>query len=251
MRGSYQGVDAYYQQSLQLYQEVNDPLGIVTITTNLGEIARLRADYSLAQDFFMRAIKLAQEVHDRDGEMLARHNLAAVSVGMGNYAQAEAALRRLIPTAAAVGWSGLSESHRFLAEACLGQDDLDGALNAAREALILAHEVEELEMIGAAWRVLARLSAAFGGAIALDTTLTDLPDEALDVRRCFARSLHIFREIGVELEQAHTLRSWAEYELTAVGGNRTLGQRYWQQALAIFTRLGIDREIGRMELAIS
>jgi hypothetical protein len=62
---------------------------------------------------------------------------------------------------------------------------------------------------------------------------------------CFAESERIFKNIEREEERARTLREWARYKLEQ--GNQKQGMRLWEQARAIFVRLGAQPEVNRME----
>ena len=46
-------------------------------------------------------------------------------------------------------------------------------------------------------------------------------------------------------EQAKTLKAWAEYELKQ--GDHAKGEALWQEARALFVKLGIDTEVKRMD----
>jgi tetratricopeptide (TPR) repeat protein len=131
---------------------------------------------------------------------------------------------------------GLAAAYRFLAEACLGQGDTEAALAAARRALELAQDHAHREHIGAAWRVLGLVAARLPAPLPLGPRLYNAP-------ACFSESLRIFTEMGAEGEQARTLRAWAWYAL-AQGDPE--GEKLWEEAWLIFTRLGMDLEAQRM-----
>jgi hypothetical protein len=50
--------------------------------------------------------------------------------------------------------------------------------------------------------------------------------------------------MGAEAERARTLRDWARHELR--GGDAKRGTAMWEEARAVFTRLGMERELERM-----
>jgi hypothetical protein len=62
---------------------------------------------------------------------------------------------------------------------------------------------------------------------------------------CFAESERIFKEIEREEERARTLREWARFKLDQ--GDQQQGMRLWEEARAIFTELGAQSEVERME----
>jgi len=62
---------------------------------------------------------------------------------------------------------------------------------------------------------------------------------------CFAESVRIFAEAGLQGERARTLREWARYEI--VRGNRAGGELLWREVRAVFARLDMDGEVRAMD----
>jgi hypothetical protein len=74
---------------------------------------------------------------------------------------------------------------------------------------------------------------------------TDGPQAAVyDAAACFAESLRICTETGMEGERAWTLRAWATCELER--GDRSHGMAMWQEARELFAKLGVELEVERM-----
>jgi hypothetical protein len=144
-----------------------------------------------------------------------------------------------------INWHGLSETYRFLAEACLGQERLDEALAVAQRALILAREVQEQELIGGAWRSLGRIAARLQRPIELDLWNTGQPSLTCDAAACFAEGWAIFVETGIEVEQAYTLRDWAQYE--SEEGDQDFAAKIRQDARRLFERLGLTAEVDKID----
>jgi len=177
----------------------------------------------------------------RDVEMLYLSNLGGARVGLGEYRDAEADLREAIRLAEAAGFADLSETYRFLAEACLGQEKAHEALAAGQRALALGREVESPEYIAAAWRALGLAAAR------LSTTVEDGdPPRPFDAAACFAESLRICEETGMAGEQARTLRAWGNYHLEQ--GDQTEGAAMLEQARAIFAEVGAEMEVERTRI---
>jgi hypothetical protein len=61
---------------------------------------------------------------------------------------------------------------------------------------------------------------------------------------CFAESLRIFTETGMEGERARTLREWGRFEIKM--GDRDKGRAMWQEVRETFARLGMLLEVERM-----
>jgi len=232
----------YYEQALGVFRELGNRMGMGAMLNNLGENARLRRDFKTAVVRYQEALKVAREIGARDGEISSFSNLGGARVGLGEYVAAEADLREAIRMAGASGWGWLSETYRFLAEACLGQGKVAEALEAAQQALHLGQETESKEDIGRAWRTLGVVKSR-------QPEIHDRPSageaQTPEAAACFAASYQVFTEASLEAEQARTLREWARHEWQA--GDRENGRRRWQEARAIFERLGLAAEAAEMD----
>ena len=169
-------------------------------------------------------------------------NLGGARVGLGEYVAAEADLRQSLAMVGTAGNRGLSETYRFLAEACLGQGKVTEALEAAQRALASGQETNMQEGIGGAWRTLGKVLEMRDGKLDKGTAPNlQHPTSSF----CFAESLRIFTESGMEAERARTLRDWARYELAH--GDQARGEAMWQEARAIFERLNLPLLVAEME----
>ncbi len=232
----------YLEQALVLDRERGALHDMLSSLNNLGRNARARGEYRVAAAHYEEALRVARKIGYRWGEMAYSSGLGGARIGLEEYAAAEAMLRRAIQMTNAARWVGLSAAYRFLAEACLGQHKHDDALAAAHRALELGQETDQREHIGAAWRVLGLVAAEGGaGAIPLGT-------DSYTARHCFTASLDLFIEMGAEGERARTLRAWAWYEQTH--GDPAHGAALWHEAQALFARLGMTAEVGRMPTPI-
>jgi hypothetical protein len=117
-------------------------------------------------------------------------------------------------------------------------------LEAARQALSLAKEMESQEDIGLAWRSIGRVTVAMGDPVSFQRSEQE-PPQSFAAGDCFAESERIFKEIEREDERARTLREWARYELKQ--GDQKRGQRLWEEARAIFLQLQALPEVEQME----
>ncbi|NWF69857.1 MAG: protein kinase [Chloroflexi bacterium] len=239
MLGHYQESARQFEQALAVFQEVGDRGPALAVTNNIGQIAEARGDYQASYERYQDALKTAREIGFRDAEMLYLSNLGGVRVKRREFAEAEMDLRQVIALAETIRFGQIGETYRFLAEACLGQDNRAEALEAAKQALAIGRQMEAQEYIAAAWRVLGQIAAA--EAITLDE---NGEDKRYDARACFGESQRICSETGMEGELAQTLRAWARYEI--VYGDETRGLELWQAARAVFEKLGADLEAERM-----
>jgi predicted ATPase/class 3 adenylate cyclase len=244
--GHYEEADRFFQQGLALCQEFGDRRNAAAMWSNLGESARLRGDYQAAAELYQKALAISRQIGHRESEVIYLNNLGGARLGLRQFEQAEADLRQVIVLSGAPKSCNLSETYSFLAAACLGQEKLAEALEAARHALALAQESENHLDLGGAWRALGRAAAQMmsRGAAASDSRA---PADATvaDPRVCFSESLRVFKEINAEGEQARTLRAWAEFELQQ--GQTDEGRKRAKAARDIFLRLGTASEVERTD----
>ncbi|MBU0494451.1 MAG: tetratricopeptide repeat protein [Chloroflexi bacterium] len=240
--GHFEQAIQYAERTLAAYRELGDRLGEGAILNNLGAIAYFRGEYATALTRYQEALDIARETGSRLGEVVGLSNLGGARVGLGDYAAAEQDLRQVIATAGVAGASFLSETYRFLAEACLGQGKVTEALDAAQQALAHGQEAGNKELIGGAWRVLGQVRGRQSEGADVDSETGPAG--------CFRESLRMFTEMGAEAERARTLREWGRYEIESGDregeGGREKGREMWEEARGIFERLELHAEVERM-----
>lgn len=240
------------QQAVENFERAlsiaRDPMDVVGVTNNLGVIAVAQGDYERAATRFEEALALARLHNIAEAELVFRSNLGGAHVGLGYFELAEAELREVINQTGDSGFGDLSETYRFLAEALLGQKRLNDAFEAAHRALSLGREVAAPEFVAVAWRVLGQIASGSPEPLRLlDTAVGEVREyHATD---CFAESLKICEETGMNGELPRTLRAWALHEVGR--GNRDAGALMWQRALGAFESAGAVKEIERMRAQTS
>ncbi|HLF91246.1 MAG TPA: tetratricopeptide repeat protein, partial [Anaerolineales bacterium] len=158
-QGNYAKAITYFQKALDLYKHMDNRNQVGYMLNNLGDSARQRGDYQKAIRYYQDALSIAREIGDRDGEITFLSNLGAARIGLGEYDAAEQDLRKVIEALEASGWGGLGETYYYLSFALLKRGNTNDALAAAEKALSLGQEREQLEFVGAAWRVLGMISS--------------------------------------------------------------------------------------------
>ena len=234
--GHWEQATHYMEQALALDRELGALHNVASTLNNLAVGARARGDYQAALHLHREALAVAQQSGFRSVELASYSGFGGAYVGLGDYAAAEAALREVLGRPEAAQWVGLSPAHRFLAEACLGQDKPAEALAAALRALELAQETAQQEHSGAAWRVLGLVAARQAEAVPIGTEHYTAP-------ACFVESLRIFTAMGAEGQRARTLRAWGWYERQQ---GHAPGEKLWIEARNIFAQLGMTFEVARM-----
>lgn len=219
LRGQFADSIDCEQEALETYRVLGDRRGTAAMLNNQGVGAFIRGEYAAAVEHYRQALTLASEIGARDRESIFLSNLGGAKVRLGQFGEAEADLRQAIELAGGGLTHYLPLTYCFLAEACLGQEKLGEAAQLAQQALRLAQESQQPEVIGAAWR-------ALGDCASRGAAENSLPGP----RECYAESLRIFTEIGSEADQARTLLAWSRWS-----GEKESREK----AEAIFARLGM------------
>jgi tetratricopeptide (TPR) repeat protein len=216
----------------------------MVLLSNLGVIADARGDYETSYQRYHSALEIAREIGNRDREILFLTNRGGEQVALGHYGAAEADLRQAIQLAGVTGSWCLPFTFNYHAEALLGLQRYQEAFYSAQQALVLGVEDKTPEYIGMAWRTLGMVCEKLGQPISLKDPETR-QTVVVDVDMCFSKSEQVFAEAEIEMERARTLREWARYELRK--NNRDQASKMWQEARAIFAKIGAEREVQRMD----
>jgi len=243
VRGDFGMARKHKSDAIAIFQEINDTLAqwwIGKITGNLANTASHLGEYQQAVDLYQKALGIMEEFDDRDWKLLNLFSLGAAQVGLGEYSLAEDNLGQVLDLTEGSGWLGLSLTYYFLAESYLGQGYLKYAEKAAQEAMDLGIQTGAQEYLGAAWRALGKVASQKGKEV-------EVVGEHKSAVECFDKSAEIFREVGADDELAHTLRPWAEHELSK--GDKKKGKKLWDEAKEIFQRLEMPAEVERMDEA--
>jgi class 3 adenylate cyclase/tetratricopeptide (TPR) repeat protein len=233
----YEEAARYLKRALEAFRRSGDRRMVAGTLNNLAVGASMRGDYRAAIPHYQQALSIAREIGNREGEMVFLFNLGGARVREGEHRAAEVDLSEALDIAKA-GGSSLVEVYSFLAEAYLGQGKTQEALSAAHQALVSAPEAAGQTALGEAWRVLGMVAAKLPEGVSI-------AEISHDARSCFSESLRILAKAGLEAEQARTLREWARFERQC--GCMKRGDEMWQQARAIFARLGLAPEVERMK----
>jgi tetratricopeptide (TPR) repeat protein len=92
-QGDFPAAQRFLEQSLRLYEELQDNWGIAASLNALGVSARDRGDYYSAQVHLERSLACWRTLSDQVSTARCLHNLANVAKVRGDYPRAQAALR--------------------------------------------------------------------------------------------------------------------------------------------------------------
>ena len=87
-QGDYSAAERFLQQSLSLYEELDDQSGIAASLNALAVSARDRGDYFSAQSYFERSLACWRLLSDRLAIARCLHNMASVVRARGDYPRA-------------------------------------------------------------------------------------------------------------------------------------------------------------------
>ncbi|MCB8984909.1 MAG: tetratricopeptide repeat protein [Ardenticatenaceae bacterium] len=229
----------YLNEALVIARKLANVRAEAALLSNLGEIVERQGDFDKAFQLFQEAMAISTETGNKDKEIVYCANLGRVQVLLGRYDQAVTCLVELIDVLPPESHL-LAEVYLALAEAYLGQGQLELAAAVGQQALAQAKANKKQVEIGWAWVLLGRLAARQDTSRPpnqSDKTVYDAP-------ACFQAGLTIFTQMNLKRERALTLWHWAQYELQQ--GDLESGRLRWQEAKDIFTYLDLPLLAARM-----
>ena len=241
--GQYGQAESYWENALKIFRDLGNRQQGMVMLNNLAAIADARGDHEMALQRYHSALDIAREIGNRDGEILFLTNRGGEQVALGNYGAAEVDLREAIQLAGMTGSWCLPIAFNDYAEALIGLGRYEEALYSAEQALFIGEEDKTPEYIGMAWRTLGMVSEKLDKPVRLRDRATR---EIIhyDANACFSKSETIFAEGEIDMERARTLREWATYRFKT--GAQEEATKMWQEARDIFSKLGAEMEVQRM-----
>jgi len=194
---------------------------------SLGYIEMQSECYEKAEEYFGQAYPLLVKEKMRREIVMYQTYIGELKTRLGDYAAARRFLNDAVDSARILSpeSSLMVAPLRLLAELELAENHLTTAAQLANRALTLARQVGETLEIGAAWRVLARISAAANSVPSHDDHKTaDL----------FAQALEVFEEVDARFERAETLVMMA---VAGVGSPR-------RRLAALFRAYDLYKQLG-------
>jgi tetratricopeptide (TPR) repeat protein len=234
-RGSLDASIHHYERARLLFERVGNRAWVARCDINLGESYRYKGDFNHARRLFRQAHDIAVELNILDTKTVAMANEAQILLTMGQYQAARPSLEEAYqlsqqwpPDSRALP-ALLCEIHHGLAVIHLSDGQPQAAWSHATRALQIAQTHQGPLHVGYANRtageVLTALEAPPGDGFSDDPDLY------------FQAANSAFRSINAEGEVARTL--YAHGKSLARRGKRITSARKLQQAMDIFTRLGM------------
>ncbi|HYK49316.1 MAG TPA: tetratricopeptide repeat protein, partial [Terriglobales bacterium] len=140
-QGDFAAAEHFLEQSLSLYEELDDQWGIAASLIALAIAARDRGDYALAQSNFERSLACWRLLPDRLAIARCLHNLANVVKVRGDYSRARWALREATEIFEDLGdRSGAAWSTNQQGDIARERGDLASARSLYQHALLVFRE---------------------------------------------------------------------------------------------------------------
>lgn len=240
-RGNYIASIEHFEKARDLFIRAENQPMILRCMLNLGETFRLRGNFTRARQHFHTGYKAALKLDHRELIVVARANEAQMLISQGRKDLADKMLKESLemcaepweePEAARSRKKRLDqhcEITHALATLALDSGDVDGAWDYAVMSLDSAKEMNIPLRLGYANRAIAEVM----------TELKGLSDERfiMDPDEYFSAAIESFREVKADGEIARTMA--AHGRSLGKRGRNTSAARMLQQAMVIFTRLGM------------
>jgi predicted ATPase/DNA-binding SARP family transcriptional activator len=188
-QGDYESAGALFEESLAIWEELDDPAGTARSLLSMGTVAAEQGDQARGIELSERAAQLYDESGDQRGHALAISNLGGIALERGEYAKAatlsEQAYGLFETLEDSEGMAFALVNQGF---AALSQKEHDRAIELLRQALRRLAELEFRDVIGYCFEGLAAVLA-----------FTERPEEAA---RLLGAAEALRESLGVALAPA-------------------------------------------------
>jgi tetratricopeptide (TPR) repeat protein len=219
----FESAKEYFQQSLELNQEISDRYGAAISYNNLGNAYTLSEQYQEAIDFYQRSLEIFQKIGDRYEEATSYNNLGNAYYSSGRYGEAIKFYQRSLEIKREIGSrSGEANSYNNLGNAYYSSEQYQEAIDFYQRSLDIYREIGDRYKEAKAYNNLGNAyysSGRYGEAIEF-----------------FQRSLEIFQEIGDRSGVADSYNNLGNaYSLSGQYGEAI---EFYQRSLEIFQKIG-------------
>jgi predicted ATPase/DNA-binding SARP family transcriptional activator len=167
-QGDYEAAAALFEESLAIWEELNDAAGTARSLLSMGTVAAEQGDQERAIELSERAAELYDESGDQRGHALAISNLGGIALERGEYAKAASLSEQAYGLFETLEDSeGMAFALVNQGFAALSQKQHDRAIELLRQALRRLAELEFRDVIGYCFEGLAAVLA-----------FTERPEEA-------------------------------------------------------------------------
>ncbi len=247
-RGNFTISIQHFEKARDLFVRANNREQVVRCTLNIGESYRQKGSFTRARQYFNTAYRAAKEMEHIPLQATSRLNEALMLLSVDHADPARTALLEAYAMTDGIWQLGGDEANddirrkgvrgevcHSLATLALRDGDSAAAWVYAEEALSLGQALEMPLRLGMAYRVIGQIVTALDAPPG--PGYSDNPDEY------FQTAMEHFRAISADGEIARTL--YAQGLSLQERGRTTLAARRIQQAIVIFSRLGMVDDAAR------
>ena len=160
-QGDHARQTAILQESLKLYEELDDKSGIAQSINNLGSIAYSQGDYARAQDFYTQSLELRRAISDSWGIANSLNNLGGVAFLQGDSKRALELHSESLSLRRSLGDKrGISMSLNNMGEVAQEQQDYGRAAALFAESLAIRKELGDRFFIVSSLHNLAEVACS-------------------------------------------------------------------------------------------
>ncbi len=235
----------HFERARELFERAGNRERMTACILNIGETYRLKGNFIRARTFFHSAYEKARELGRISTQVIALTNEGQMLLSMKQLEKARDTLEKArdlsekweidTPRDERDWLDNRCEIYYALAVICLREGQLEAAWERAMVALEVAEKLQLPIRFGYARRVIAKVISELGEA-PVDGFSSD-PDEH------FRAASEAFREVKAEGELAKTM--FVHGNSLAKRGKQRAAARKLQQAMIIFTRLGMVDDAAR------
>ncbi|HLV80819.1 MAG TPA: tetratricopeptide repeat protein, partial [Chthonomonadaceae bacterium] len=142
IQGDYASARRLFEESLVLYRELDDPLGIAVLLGNLAIVVGKQGDRAASYALAQESLALRRKMGDKPGIALALNNLGSMARKQGDYQTARALLEESLALRQEMGdLSGVALAYSNLGNLAYHQADYPAARAYQEQSLQLRREI--------------------------------------------------------------------------------------------------------------
>jgi DNA-binding winged helix-turn-helix (wHTH) protein/tetratricopeptide (TPR) repeat protein len=240
--GDLNRAEGMYREAIVVFRRVGDVEGLITASSNLGDVSLSRGNLDVAERALREALPGYKERGDKDGTALTLVDLAEIArlrgdlnPALGSYEKART-IAQEIDDKSAVAYALFGAGDVFL-----DQGNLEAAQHSYAESLTLRKENGEKQTVAETELAMARLSLEEGHAADAETV----------IRKC-KEQFHQDSQADDELAASITLMEWllGQNKFVEAANEKKASQALAAKSTNELNRLQFELVSARVELAI-
>ncbi|MGI5243969.1 tetratricopeptide repeat protein [Dactylosporangium sp. CA-139066] len=221
-RGDYAEAERRYQQSLAIFEELGDQLGLASCNHQLGMLAQGRGDHAEAERRYQWAIGMFEQLGEQAGQAAGHHQLGILAYLRGDDAEAGRRYERSLAIREQLGdQAGLALGYHQLGLLAQRRGDHAEAERRYQQSLAIFAELGDRASRAAGYHQLGILAHRRG--------------DYTEAERRYRQSLAIKEQLG---DQSGLATSYGQLGILAQDrGDHTEAERLYQRSLVMFEQL--------------